>query len=55
MANKKDEFCFMCGSKVDDVDKLIEKYKVTDDEEIKLLKEEVINLLDDVDALFNQG
>lgn len=40
---------------VDDVDKLIEKYKVTDDEEIKLLKEEVINLLDDVDALFNQG
>ena len=23
MANKKDEFCFMCGSKVDDVDKLI--------------------------------
>lgn len=23
MASKKDEFCFMCGSKVDDVDKLI--------------------------------
>lgn len=23
MANRKDEFCFMCGSKVDDVDKLI--------------------------------
>lgn len=23
MANKKDEFCFMCGSKVDEVDKLI--------------------------------
>ena len=23
MANKKDEFCFMCGSKVDDVNKLI--------------------------------
>lgn len=23
MANKKDEFCFMCGSKIDDVDKLI--------------------------------
>ena len=40
---------------LDDVDKLIEKHNVTDEEEIKTLREEVTNLLDDVDALFNQG
>lgn len=39
---------------LDDVDKFIEEYNVTDDEEIKTLRAEVINLLDDVDALFNQ-
>lgn len=40
---------------LDDVDKFIEKYNVTSDEEIKTLRAEVIKLLDDVDALFNQG
>lgn len=39
---------------LDDVDRLIEEYNVTDEDEIKTLREEVINLLDDVDALFNQ-
>lgn len=39
---------------LDDVDKFIEQYNVTKDEEIKTLREKIINLLDDVDALFNQ-
>ena len=40
---------------LEDVDKFIEKHDVTSDEEVKTLRDEVINLLDDVDALFNQG
>lgn len=39
---------------LDDVDKFIEEYNVTSNGEIKTLRDEVINLLDDVDALFNQ-
>lgn len=39
---------------LDDVDRLIEEYNVTDDEEVKDLREKVINLLDDVEALFNK-
>ena len=39
---------------LDDVDKFIEEYNVTRDYEIKTLRAEIINLLDDVDALFNQ-
>lgn len=39
---------------LDDVDKFIEEYNVTSDEEIKILREEVIKLLDDVESLFNQ-
>ena len=40
---------------LEDVDKFIEEYNITSDEEIKTLRAEVIKLLDDVDALFNQG
>ena len=40
---------------LDDVNKFIEEYNVTSDEEIKTLRAEVINLLDDVEALFIQG
>ena len=40
MANKKDEFCFMCGSKVDDVDKLIKgRYGYICDSCINIAKE----------------
>lgn len=39
---------------LDDVDKFIEEYNVRGDEEIKTLRAEVVDLLDDVDALFNQ-
>ncbi|MCI5586418.1 MAG: ATP-dependent Clp protease ATP-binding subunit ClpX [Lachnospiraceae bacterium] len=40
MASKKDEFCFMCGSKVDDVDKLIKgRYGYICDSCINIAKE----------------
>ena len=39
---------------LDDVDEFIEQYGITSEKEIKMLRDKVINLLDDVEQLFNQ-
>ena len=37
------------------VDDLIEKYHITDETEVGLLRSPVINLMDGAEELFNQG
>lgn len=40
---------------LDDVDTLIEKYHITNETEVGLLRNPIINLMDGAEELFNQG